>query len=84
MISAHEAVPADSVGRLTAFRREFHRCLTTRADALFELVDALLCGDRPVGLVVELSLAGEHRRSHGSLHAALSLGRTTSTGCGPP
>ncbi|MCA2219591.1 transposase [Wangella sp. NEAU-J3] len=68
-------MPADAVGRLTALRREVHRCLTMRADALFELVDALLCGDRPVGSLVELSLAGEHRRSHGSLYAALNQGR---------
>lgn len=24
------------------------RCLTTRSDALFELTDAMLCGDGPV------------------------------------
>ncbi|SER44864.1 hypothetical protein SAMN04488000_1091, partial [Lentzea albida] len=47
-------------------RQEFYRCLTRRADALFELSDAVLCGDGPVRSIAELSLAGEHRRGHGS------------------
>jgi hypothetical protein len=42
---------------------------------LFELVDALLCGNGPVISLPELSLVGEHRRGHGSLYAALSRGR---------
>ncbi len=66
VISVHDAGPADGVGRLTGLRREFHRCLTARADALFELTDALLCGDAPVRSLVELSLVGEHRRGLGS------------------
>jgi hypothetical protein len=75
MISVHDEVPAGTLGRLAGFRREFHRCLTARADALFELTDALLCGDGPVRSLVELSLAGEHRRGHGSLYAGLNRGR---------
>ncbi|GAA0400627.1 hypothetical protein GCM10009541_49720 [Micromonospora gifhornensis] len=35
---------------------EFHACLTARGDALFELADALLCGDAPVRSLAELSL----------------------------
>lgn len=66
---------ADAFGELVAFRREFHACLTTRADAMFELADAVLCGDGPVHSLVELSLVGEHRRGHGSLYAALARGR---------
>jgi hypothetical protein len=66
VISVHDAGPADGVGRLTDLRREFHRCLTARADALFELTDALLCGDAPVRSLVELSLVGEHPRGLGS------------------
>jgi hypothetical protein len=34
--------------RLAGFRRELYRCLTGRADALFELADAVLCADGPV------------------------------------
>ncbi|MEU5726224.1 NF041680 family putative transposase [Micromonospora sp. NPDC047738] len=75
MISVHDAGTTDEVGRLAVFRREFHRCLTARGDALFELADALLCGDAPVRSLVELSLVGEHRRGHGSLYAALNRGR---------
>ncbi|WP_318783750.1 transposase [Plantactinospora soyae] len=65
----------DPAAGLAAFRREFYRCLTRRADALFELVDAALCADGPVGSLVGLSLVGEHRRGHGSLYAALNRGR---------
>lgn len=75
VMSVHDGVPVDVLGRLAWFRREFHRCLTARADALFELTDALLCGDRPVRSLVELSLSGEHRRGHGSLYAGLNRGR---------
>jgi hypothetical protein len=75
LISVHDVVPADAVGQLTTFRQEFHRCLSRRPDALFELVDALLCGDGPVVSLPELSLAEQHRRGHGSLYAALSRGR---------
>jgi len=63
--------PLDS---LRAFRGSFHRCFARRADALFELTDALLT----VGAVsspVHLSLAPVHRRGWGSLYAALSRGR---------
>jgi hypothetical protein len=42
---------------------------------LFELADALLCGDTAVQSLVELTLAGEHRRGHGSLYAALNRSR---------
>jgi hypothetical protein len=52
-----------------------YSCLTRRADALFELADAVLCADGPVRSLVELSLVGEHRRGHGGLYDALSSGR---------
>ncbi|WUD70510.1 hypothetical protein OG937_01730 [Streptomyces sp. NBC_00510] len=32
---------------LSRFRVEFDDCLYSRADALFELTDAVLCGDGP-------------------------------------
>ncbi|MER7421130.1 NF041680 family putative transposase [Micromonospora peucetia] len=75
MISVHDAGSAPAFGELAAFRREFHACLTARTDAMFELADAVLCGDGPVHSLVELSLVGEHRRGHGSLYAALARGR---------
>ena len=75
MISVPDVDPAGALGRLAGFRTEFHRCLTSRADALFELVDAVLCGDTPVRSLAELSLSGQHRRGHGSAYAGLNRGR---------
>src|SRR5919198_5695714 len=75
MVSVHDAGLLGAVRELTAFRQEFYDCLSARADAMFELADAVLCADGPVRSQVELSLVGEHRRGHGSLYAALSRGR---------
>jgi hypothetical protein len=60
---------------LSRFRTGFHDCLTARADALFELAEALLCTDGPVKTLVDLALAPEHRRGHGALYAGLNRGR---------
>jgi len=60
---------------LAGFRREFYRCLTGRADALFELTDALLCAPGPVTSLPELSLQAVHRRGHGAMYDALACGR---------
>jgi hypothetical protein len=60
---------------LSWFRLEFYDALAARADGLFELVDAMLCADGPVKSLVELSLAPEHRRGHGTLYDALNSGR---------
>src|SRR5713226_297363 len=65
--------------RLAAFRRELYRCFTARADALFEVADAVLCADGPVKTLVGLSLAPEHRRGHGALHDAVNCGRVEIT-----
>ncbi|MGF7234091.1 MAG: NF041680 family putative transposase [Frankia sp.] len=59
---------------LCSFREEFYGCLTRRADALFELADAVLCADGPVRSLVGLSLAPEHRRGHGALYDAVNHG----------
>lgn len=61
-------------GGLAGFRRLFYACLSSRADALFELVDAVLCVDGPVTSLAELSLAGCFRRGHGALYDALAAG----------
>ena len=60
---------------LSRFRRDFHACLTARADELCELADAVLCADGPVRNLAALSLAPEHRRGHGALYDAVSHGR---------
>jgi hypothetical protein len=65
----------DPAARLARFRRDFYRCLNARADALFELVDAMLCTDGPVTSLAGLSLAAEHRRGHGALYDAVNAGR---------
>jgi hypothetical protein len=75
LISVHDGGVAGALGELSRFRGEFYQCLTARADALFELTDAILCADGPVGSLVELSQVGEHRRGHGSLYAALARGQ---------
>jgi hypothetical protein len=75
LISVHDPETAAALGQLSAFRTEFYACLTRRADAVFDLTDAVLCADGPVRSLVETSLAGEHRRGHGSLYAALNHGR---------
>jgi DDE superfamily endonuclease len=61
--------------RLAAFRWEWYRSLTRWPDALFELTDAVLCAPGPVTSLPELSLAGVHRRGHGSTYAALADGQ---------
>src|SRR5205809_6097582 len=71
MTSVHDPVRGAAFGELRRFRREFYGCLKARADAVFELADAVLCADGPVRSLAELSLVGEHRRGHGSSYAAL-------------
>jgi len=63
-----------ALGLLAAFRGELYRCLTARADALFELTDAVLCADGPVRMLAGLSLAPEHRRGHGAAYDAVNAG----------
>ena len=57
---------------LREFRARLYRCLTARADALFELADAILCADHAVTSLVQLSLVPEFRRGHGALYDALA------------
>lgn len=75
MISVHHPSAATVLGDLSGFRQTFYQSLTARADALFELTDAALCAEGPITSLVELSLATEHRRGHGSLYDGLNQGR---------
>jgi hypothetical protein len=75
VISVHHAEDGMVGGELAKFRQEFYRSLPRRADALFELADAVLCADGPMRSLPELSLVGEHRRGHGSGYAGLVSGR---------
>jgi hypothetical protein len=65
---------AQLLNSLRAFRDSLYRCFEQRADALFELTDALLTAG-PVPSPPHLSLQAVHRRGWGSLYAALSRGR---------
>ena len=69
------AVRVEALKVSSGFRTDFHGCPTARADALFELADALLCTDGPVKTLVDLALAREHRRGHGTLYDGLNAGR---------
>jgi hypothetical protein len=60
--------------KLKSFREGWYACLERRADATFELTDALLCGDGPVSSFPRLSLEPEFRRGWGSGYAALAKG----------
>src|SRR5258705_3648994 len=75
MDSLQEDAGAGPVAVLSRFRRDFHACLSARADELFELADAVLCADGPVKTLVGLSLAPEHQRGHGALYDAVNCGR---------
>ena len=59
---------------LRTFRESLYRCFGRRADALFELTDAILTAG-VVPSPVHLSLETVHRRGWGSLYAALNRGR---------
>jgi hypothetical protein len=65
---------ADAAGVLAGFRREFYRCLGARADAQFELADAVLCAGGRVTDLARLSLVPEFRRGHGALYDGLAAG----------
>src|SRR5258707_12491331 len=70
-----DAACVEPLAVLSRFRRDFHACLTARADELSELADAVLCADGPVRDLAGLSLVLEHRRGHGALYDAVSHGR---------
>ena len=67
-------IPQTARQDLHSFRVQMYGCFTRRADALFELVDALLTAARVIS-PAHLSLEPVHRRGWGSLYAALAKGR---------
>jgi len=70
-------MPTFPLARLGHFRAELYACFARRADALFELGDALLCAPA-VTSVAQLSLEPSHRRGWGSAYDALASGRINS------
>ena len=71
---ARECPDGDAAGWLVMFRRGLHGCFTLRADALFELGDALLAAGRVPSLPY-LSEELAFRRSHGMVCQGLARGR---------
>jgi hypothetical protein len=67
-------MPTSPLVRLGGFRDQLHACFSRRADALFELGDALLCQPTPFLSLPHLSLEPAHRRGWGSTYAALAHG----------
>jgi hypothetical protein len=67
-------MPTSPVARLGSFRAELHACFPRRADALFELGDALLCA-HAVPSLPQPRLQTGSRRGWGSVYAALARGR---------
>ncbi|MEU4226483.1 transposase [Nonomuraea sp. NPDC026600] len=65
------------MAKLAEFRAGWYDCLTARADALFELSDAVLTAPSITSLPY-LSLEPVFRRSWGSLYDALAAGRIDS------
>jgi hypothetical protein len=66
-------MPTFPYAGLDAFRAELYACCSRRADALFELGDALLSSDSCPSLP-HLSLEAVHQRGWGSSYAALARG----------
>ena len=64
----------ESLAPLRSFRAALYACYARRADALFEVADALLA-QAPVPAPPHLSLTPFHRRGWGSVYAALAEGR---------
>jgi hypothetical protein len=87
MASVHDDVPGvqdgphvAGVGVLRRFREELRGCFAQRGDALFEVMDAMLCAQGPVRSAVELSVEPEFRRGHGSVYDALARGKIDTAG----
>ena len=66
-------MPAHDLETLRTFRTDLYGCFPRRADALFELGDALLAAEANPSLP-HLSLQAAHRRGWGSLYDALAKG----------
>lgn len=74
-----EQIGGDHRGVLAGFRRAMYRCLLRRADALFELGDALLTAGR-VPALPHLSEELIFRRGHGMIYQGLARGRVDEDG----
>src|SRR5699024_9259083 len=71
----HPPSTVEPLSALSRFRTEFHACLTTRQDALFQVCEALVCSPTPVPPRAQLPLQPERHRGHRSAYAARKQGR---------
>ena len=76
-------MPPSPLARLGAFRSELHGSFTRRADALFELGDALLCSQTPVPSLPQLSLEPTHRRGWAAPMPPWPAAASLPSGCVP-
>lgn len=60
---------------LRSFRERVYACFTRRGDALFGLVDGLLCSPGRIPALAHVSLSPVFGRGHGAAYAALAKGR---------
>jgi hypothetical protein len=63
-----------ALDRLARFRAGAYDCFGRRADALFEVMDALTGADRPIRSLAELTLEPAGTRGWGSFYQALNQG----------
>jgi DDE superfamily endonuclease len=73
-VERERAPEAAALAVLAGFRADVYWSFTRRADASFELCDAVLCAPGRVTDLARLSLAAEFRRGHGALYDALNCG----------
>lgn len=64
----------DSFALVNEFRTRAYQCMHRRADALFQLADAITCTGTPVSDIARLSLEPEQERGHGGVYGGLNAG----------
>jgi hypothetical protein len=80
VIIVHDQAGRAAFGTLMGFRQRAYQCFTRRADAVFDLLDAVTCRPEAVTSLPALSLEPEFRRGHGALYSALADGLVEETG----
>jgi hypothetical protein len=65
-----DATRVEPLPVLSRFRTDLYACMTTRADTLFDLTDAVLCAEGPVRTLVDLTLVTEHRRGQAAMSSS--------------
>jgi len=74
VVESEGGVDGPGCYRLRRLRSDIYGCFTRRADALFDLCDAMACAPGSVACPVELSLEPEFRRGHAMVYESLAHG----------